>query len=133
MASKEMAKWRGQKCLKSGRTLTYILRANTGDVVGALKKILGARTKHDVSSLNGGAAGPLTANGATLRCICAHKKPIDGAPLALDQTCGVGVPYTGFSGLTQEFIKNNCKPAKTHDSSQAPAHQRPDLEYAGNF
>ncbi|WP_157778583.1 hypothetical protein [Massilia violaceinigra] len=126
-------KWRGQKCLKSGPALTYILRANTGDVVGRLKKILGAGTMHDVLPLNGGVASPLPPNGATLRCLCAHKKPIDGVPLALDQTSGVGVPYTGFSGLTQEFIKNNFKPAKTHDSSQAPAHQRPDLEYAGNF
>ncbi|HEX8609851.1 MAG TPA: hypothetical protein VF800_00995 [Telluria sp.] len=45
--------WRNRNCLKWGRTLTYILPAKTGGVVGALEKILGAGTKRGVSLLKG--------------------------------------------------------------------------------
>ncbi|MCY0914100.1 hypothetical protein [Massilia antarctica] len=120
--------------MKFGSTVTDILRANAGRLVGALKKILGARTKRGVSSLHWRAAGLLRAPQAAIRCACADEKSTDGARLALDQTRDVGVLYTDFSGLMQKFIKNNSKPAKTHDSSQALRRfQRQDLAYAGNF
>jgi hypothetical protein len=59
------------------------------------------------------------------RCGVPTRNPADGARLALDQTGGVGVLYTGFSGLMQKFIKNNSKGKRTTVQEVVPVPSKP--------